>query len=414
VSPGAEAPRSGGARAAGDPGASRATRRAVVGGCALGVAVGWNVSNIGAVAEQTAEAYDVSLATVGLFTTALFVCHAVLQIPAGRAVDRLGARRVGFVALAVLAVANAAALAAPDPALAICLRALAGVGTALGFIAGIDYVRSQGGSAFAQGLYGGVALGVGGVALALVPQFENATGWRAPWASALVLAAGGAAMLAAGPPDRAAAGGPRIGRASVQGAPGLLRDPRLMRLAVLYMASFGLTVILGNWVVTLLTRASDMGDGEAGAIGSLVLLTGVVSRPLGGWIAREHPAHVRRVLAASFVVSAAGTLVLAATGPAWLSVLGALMVGFASGIPFAASFGAAASVRPDAPAAAVALVNMAANLLIVAGTPLVGLTFSLPGDGRIGFAAATAVWLLALAVLPAVRELGPRPAKASL
>jgi hypothetical protein len=51
------------------------------------------------------------------------------------------------------------------------------------------------------------------------------------------------------------------------------------------------------------------------------------------------------------------------------------------------------------------MVNMAANLVIVAGTPLVGLSFSLPGDGRIGFAAATALWLAAVLVVPTVREL---------
>jgi nitrate/nitrite transporter NarK len=363
------------------------------------------------VADQTAVAYGVSLATVGFFTTALFVTHAALQIPAGRAIDRLGARRVGFASLAVLAVANATALLAPDPALAIGLRALAGVGTALGFLAGIDYVRAQGGSPFAQGLYGGLALGTGGLALAIVPQVENGIGWEAPWASALALTAAGALVLVASPPDRRAERPRRHGLDRVERAPGLLRDGRLYRLCILYMASFGLTVVLGNWVVTLLSRASDLDDGEAGAIGSLVLLSGVVSRPLGGWLARKHSAHIKAILAASFVASAAGTLILAATGPAALSVVGALLLGFAAGIPFAASFGAAARIRPDAPAAAVAMVNMSANLLIVAGTPLVGATFSLPGDGRIGFAAAAVTWLAALLVLPTVRELEPAPVR---
>jgi uncharacterized membrane protein len=33
----------------------------------------------------------------------------------------------------------------------------------------------------------------------------------------------------------------------------------------------------------------------------------------------------------------------------------------------------------------VGFINAWASLVIVAGSPLVGLTFSLPGDGRIGF-----------------------------
>ena len=55
------------------------------------------------------------------------------------------------------------------------------------------------------------------------------------------------------------------------------------------------------------------------------------------------------------------------------------------------------------------MVNMSGNLVIVFCTPLLGLAFSLPGDGRIGFAAAAAIWLATLALLPLVRELDTAP-----
>ena len=51
-------------------------------------------------------------------------------------------------------------------------------------------------------------------------------------------------------------------------------------------------------------------------------------------------------------------------------------------------------MRPDAPGAAVGFVNMIAAVTILVGTPLLGLTFSLPGNGRIGFAAVAALCLL--------------------
>lgn len=404
MSRGAQRARGTGAAAPG----GRQVVAATTGSCVLGLAVGWNVSDVGAVADTVAADYGISLASVGLATTALFVVHAALQVPAGRKVDEHGARRVGLAALAVLAAANALALIAPSPELLFVTRAVMGIGTALGFVAGSDYVRAQGGTVFAQGLYGGVALGGGGFALAAVPQLVEPLGFRAPSASALALALVAAFALALGPRDR-----PRhvehASRPVLSGAPGLMRDVRLYRLCVLYMASFGLSVVLGNWVVPLLTRAAGYGEGLAGAVGSLILAAAVVSRPLGGWIARVHPRHVKASLAASFVASAAGTLVLAAGGPPAVSALGALLLGLAAGIPFAASFGAAARVRPDAPAAAIAIVNMAANLVIVAGTPLVGLSFSLPGDGRIGFVVTAIVWLAALLVLPAIRELEPVP-----
>jgi MFS family permease len=385
------------------------SHRATVGGCALGLAIGWNVSDVGAIADTVADDYAVSLTTVGLFTTALFVVHAALQIPAGRTVDHRGARRIGFVALGVLAVANGVALVAPSPELLFLARAAMGIGTALGFVAGSDYVRAQGGTAFAQGLYGGIALGAGGFALAVIPQLVGPLGFRAPFASALALAVLAGAVLAAGPRDR-----PRhlehAERPVLADAPGLLRDSRLYRLCVLYMASFGFSIVLGNWVVPLLTRAADYSEGLAGGVGSLILAAGVVSRPLGGWIARTHPTRIKAALTASFAASAAGTVILAVAGPPALSALGALLLGLAAGIPFAASFGAAARVRPDAPAAAIAMVNMAANLLIVVATPLVGLSFALPGDGRLGFVVTAALWLAAVLVVPTVRELEPEPA----
>jgi MFS family permease len=66
-------------------------------------------------------------------------------------------------------------------------------------------------------------------------------------------------------------------------------------------------------------------------------------------------------------------------------VVAAALVGLAAGTPFAMAFTGAARARPEAPGAAVGFVNMWASFAIVAGTPLVGATFSLPGDGRIGF-----------------------------
>jgi MFS family permease len=379
-------------------------KRAVLGACALGLATGWQIANIGAVAEQLARDYGVGLATVGLFTTALFTMHFFMQIPGGRAADRFGPRRSGFAGLALMVVGNAAALAAPQPGLALTMRALIGVGTGLAFVAGADYVRAAGASTTAQGLYGGIALGGGGIALAVVPLTVGALSWRAPFVTGLFVAAAALLVLAAGPADV-----PRVGRQHVDGAldPGILRDPRLYRLAVFFAASFGLSVVIGNWAVTLLVRGGDASDAVAGAIGALTLLLGVLTRPLGGWLLRHRPAWTRALLVGSVLAGAAGTLLLAAVEPLPVAVVGAVIVGLAAGIPFAAAFTGAALMRPDAPATAIGVVNGVAALTIVAGVPLLGLTFSLPGDGRIGFVVVALLWMGALLFLPGERELGP-------
>jgi hypothetical protein len=45
-------------------------------------------------------------------------------------------------------------------------------------------------------------------------------------------------------------------------------------------------------------------------------------------------------------------------------------------------------------------------VVVLAGAPLLGVTFSLPGDGRIGFGVVAALWVIALALLPPSGDLG--------
>src|SRR4051794_14063727 len=101
--------------------------RAIGGGLVMGCAVGANVANIGAVASEIGVAYGVSLTVVGLFTTALFVTHTAVMIPGGQAIDRFGARRLGFLALLVILAGNAVAMIASDPALVVPARAFTGI-----------------------------------------------------------------------------------------------------------------------------------------------------------------------------------------------------------------------------------------------------------------------------------------------
>ena len=386
------------------------THRAVAGGSALGFAAGWNLANTGAVAQPLADSYGVGLATVGLFTTALFVTHLAMQIPGGRASDRFGPRLVGLLGLTAIAAFSALALVAHVTALALVARALTGIGTGLAFIAGSAYVRAQGGSPFAQGLFGGVGLAGGGVALAVVPWVEGAVGWRAPFQTAVCVALVSLVVLAAGPPDAARA--PRSSIVAGVGAGGgILRYRRLYPLAALYAASLGLSIVIGNWVVTLLHRDGGLNKSTAGTIGALTLVLGIITRPLGGWILHLHPAWVRRAVGARLLGGAVGTLLLVTATPA-AAAAGAVLVGLAAGIPFAPAFTGAALTRPDAQAAAVGFVNGAASVVVLVGTPLVGLSFSLPGGGRAGFVVVAALWVGALLVLPSAVRLGAAPTAA--
>jgi MFS family permease len=341
------------------------------------------------VADRLAEAYEVRLALIGLLTTALFLVQTAIQIPAGRLIDRLGARTVGLAALLTIAVSDLVCLAGKVFWLAVLGRALCGLGTGSAFLCGTDFAR---GRQLRQGIYGGSSVGGVGIAIAVVPQLA---GWRAPYWSSLVACAIVAVVVAAAPR-------PSLVRRPAQLA--VLGDRRLRQPAILHACSFGLSIVAGAWITALLHR-HGFGHRSAAGVGGLLLLLGGLTRPLGGALGR----FALRAARASILVGAAGCLLLASPGPPALLALGAVVIGLASGFPFAPAIGGAQRLRPDAPAAAVGVVNGFANLTILVLTPLVGLGFSLPGDGRIGFAALALVMVVAFGALGVVRPAGVVP-----
>ena len=357
----------------------------------LGAAVTWNISNVGAIATVESESYGVSLAAVGLLTTALFVTHLAVQIPGGRLIDRVGSRTVGLAALAVVAAGNALALTSPMLAVGLGSRALMGLGTGVGFVAGIDLVRAGRGGAFWQGAYGGSTMAAAGLALMVIPQLVGELGWRAPFWTGLTLA------LVALLPVYAAHRSTPTNTAGVEAEPSrsVLGDRGLWPLAAVQMASFGLSVVAGNWIVTLLEREGH-GRSVAGVVGGLILFAGIITRPAGGLLLRRAPDRAWAFVAIALVAGSTGILVLAAGPPLWIGAVAALVVGLSAGFPFAPIFNTTIRLRADAPAAAIGFVNGSAVLVILVGTPLAGLTFGIPGDGRIGFLIIGLLWASAL------------------
>ena len=372
------------------------SRVAAAAGVAIGLAVGYNIANVGPAAQVVSDAYGVRLGFVGLLTTALFVTHLVMQIPGGKLVDRRGARTLAGVALGLIVIGNAVAIISASFALGIVARLIAGLGTGIGFIAGSDYVRATVGSPAAQGLYGAAGVGGGGVALAIVPLTTSALEWRAPYATALIAACAVLVALPFVPRDRRKGEVPRAG-ASIRE---IVRDRRLYPLALAHTASFAFSVIVGHWTVSLLQH-DGYGRRLGGAVAALTLLGGFATRPLGGVALQRWGSRVAPLLAASMVAGAAGTVLLLLDVPLFARIVGAAALGLAAGIPFAAAFSGAQAIRPDGPGAAIGFVNSCATLVIAVGTPLVGVTFSLAGHGRLGFAAVAALWALsAVGVLP--------------
>src|SRR5438105_3797561 len=266
------------------------------GALAVGLAAGWNIANTGAAAGTLSSAYGVSLPTIGLLTTALFLTHFGSQVPGGILIDRFGPRPVGFAALSVIAVGNAIALAFASFPLAVVARLIIG-----------------------QGLYGGFSVAGGGLAVLMVPLLEPALGWRSAYVAAL-----GVSLVPLVGLTRSAELAAHFPNAYPFRR--VVHERPLYLLAALHTASFGLSVIASNWVVSLLTRRG-VSHGVAGLVGSLLLLGGLATRPLAGVVVRRRPHLERPLLSFSMIGGGAGIAVLATPAPIPVLTFAACLAG---------------------------------------------------------------------------------------
>src|SRR6266446_7512471 len=87
--------------AAGPAGLSAAQQRsAVICGCIVAFAYSANYTNHAPLAPALFRSFGFNQTLAGFLTTGIFATHALMQIPGGHLVDRLGAKRVLLCALA--------------------------------------------------------------------------------------------------------------------------------------------------------------------------------------------------------------------------------------------------------------------------------------------------------------------------
>jgi MFS family permease len=384
--------------------------RTVVACGMVAFAAAWNVSNVGTLADPLAEAYGVSLTTISFLTVALVGAQTIATFPVGAAVDRFGAYAVVASAVVLMSVGNLAALALPEPPVAMTARVIVGIGCAAAWVGGSELARAANSSALAQGLFGGIGLAGAGLVLAVLPALDQHLRWRTPYVTALAIA------LVAG----AALGSVRAVAQTVIGTQHwkpprreIFADRRLHKIALLMAMGVGLTIVLGNWVVPFLSRAG-YSDVTAGAVGSLILLGGVASRPIGGWLMFRYGQWTRGMLCAALIAGALGTAIVTTTPPPALAAIATAVIGVAGGLVFAPSFAASARARPGEPGASLGVVGASSLVFVVIGTPMLAVTFSMPGQGRVGFAIACLLWLVPLLAFPTNADLGLRESAQNL
>ena len=315
-------------------------------------------------------------------------------MPVGALVDRVGPRPVaalGLGATVLLTVGMALARGYGD---LLALKALAGIAPLAAFVAGVRYIGLlfRGGEAHvAQGVFGGaVQLGGGGIIYAL-PLVAAPHGWRAAYlAAAAFLAAVTALWLCA----------PRVPALAIRGdLRAALRRPEGWLLGLVHTANFSLAMVVGTWAPTyLLQFGLDLAT--ASALGSLVVLLGVLSRPLGGAAIGARLLTTRRTMQLAIVLNAVGLAALALAGRSLgLAVVGLVVLGLGASLPYSAVFNTASAALPTNPGAAIGLVTFVSLIGTMLGAPLVGWLLKRTGSFAVPFGLLAVGCLLALGVV---------------
>ncbi len=380
-------------------------RAALVCGCIVAFAYSANYTNHAPLAPALMHEFGFNQALAGLLTTGIFATHAGMQIPGGHIVDRLGAKRVLFLALAWVAVGNLGLAFASAYWQLLACKIFTGMGTGVCFVGGARYIhQALAGPRLhvAQGFFGGsIQMGAGFVILA-VPRLNLVAGWRVTFLVSAGMAVAAAIIWLAAAPTVAPIASPP-GRFSE-----MLLAPQLWLLGLAQMATFGLSVVVGSWVVVMLTKVMKVPATEAGLIGSLVLLLGIVSRPLGGMLRRHM--GIRPLLLLSLAMIALGCFAfvtsLLSLGIALTAVV---LIGMGVGLPYAAMFSRAGALFPGRAGAAMGLVNMLGIIMILGGAPLVGHLADLTGTFKASFIVLGGFSLLVCAAVPLIDRDEPSP-----
>ena len=376
---------------------------AIVCGCIVAFTYSANYTNHAPLASALMRQFGFNNAHAGFLTTGIFLTHAGMQIPGGYLVDRLGSRRMLLIALLWVALGNFLMAAAGAYWQLLFCKIFTGMGTGVCFVGGARYIHEgcRGPKLnVAQGFFGGsIQLGAGFVIFA-VPQIYKLAGWRATF-----LVCAGMVLVAA---VIWIAKSPRV--EFPPAPPGkfhlMLLAPQLWLLGLLQMSTFGISVVVGSWVVVVLTKTMNVPATRAGMIGSLVLLLGIVSRPLGGWLRRHM--GIRPLFVGSLLMVAVGCFLFLPPSISQTTALAAVvLIGIGFGLPYAAMFSRAAHLFPGRAAAAMGFVNMLGIIMILGGAPLVGHLADLTGSFKTSFSVLGGFTLLTCAAVPFIHSEEP-------
>ncbi len=368
--------------------------------------------------EPLMAEFQVGGALLGTLSGLYFYTYAILQAPAGLAMDRWGPRRALTIAAFVTAAGCALFAAAPNIEVAYLGRLLIGGGVAFAFLGSLVLASAWfpprrfavfSGLGMGVGLLGGIA-GQAPVALAV----ENA-GWRETMmilaAAALALAAAMWLVIRDGPrsrPARAPSGG---GESVLRGLWTVVRRSQTLYIAFFSgLMSSPMLAFGALWGVPYTMQAYGLSKVEAASVMAPILFGFTAGAPAWGWLSDRIGRRKPPMLAGA--VTGFASVIAAIYIPGLpLTVYSILLffVGF-GGACMAVSYAAAREHSAGGgTGAALGFVNMCSVLGGAVFQPLLGWLLDLQWDGTLAAGArayAVEAYRNAFFVLPAVYAIG--------
>jgi NNP family nitrate/nitrite transporter-like MFS transporter len=329
--------------------------------CLAGFAYSANYTNHAPLKEWFMKSFDtpefpLTKAMLGFLTTAIFLTHAVMQIPGGHLADRFGPKRVLCFALTIVCIGNFGISFSDSYNQLLLWKFFVGFGTGVSFVSGARYIYQ---SIPLEKLF--IYQGY------FVPQiatiFES---WSIAFISTAVVASVALLIVLVFAPKPFAKQHPHSSLLT------MLSNGQLYLLGLVQMASFGLVIVIGSWITEVLKENFQFENKLViPFIASLVLLLGIFTRIWGGKLVSQ--IGVRKLLIISLLLNAIGCFILAFCSPyLYIDIVAIVLLGIGCGLPYAGLFNRAAALFPGRAGAAMGLVNMLGIIFILAAAPLVG------------------------------------------
>jgi predicted MFS family arabinose efflux permease len=360
------------------PSVGATSPRVVLAVALIGLSGAWNAGNVGPVASEIANDFDVSLAVVGLLAGTFFLGSSVVGLLFAAPVGERTGLTLGLrLACAMLLAGNLLFAISPVFAGLAIGRILPGLAFALINALGAVWARTAGGVRL-LGVFGAsIQLGIALALLLGSALSDLGVDWRVGFLISAAL--GGAALIAIPKVAEAPAAAQRRETGFLSAA---LRHARVYRLALLFISIYGVPMILSAWLIEYLGREGDIAKTLAGVISFLLFGLSAAVRIFGAGLQQRGVRHM--LLCGALGLAAVGIAALTLDPVAAVAFAGVVLLAVGFGIPYATALGEAQDLYPPEPSEPVALMTLAALIPPIAAIPLIGDALA-RGNGELAF-----------------------------